>query len=265
VRTAAPCVRVYVEQKRPRQRLGPGAAIPGRAEFGPNAPPVLIDVVELTRRPQLQASFKAGASISAAGLGGTLGAVVVNGLGATFGLTCAHVAAPWWNDNPFGTRVTVAVPGVPDGEVLGTVETWTAFSVRNENTADAALIRLDSGTTVDNALSSGARVDESTVQDLDLLHAGEVRIRTRRGEVSGLVDSVRNKLTFGFAGRDFEFSNILAYQAAVEEGDSGSSVVLGTDRLLGMHFAGVGGTGPGYCVIGRKILQAFPNYHLRLP
>jgi hypothetical protein len=175
------------------------------------------------------------------------------------------VVAPWSQPNPFGTAVTVALPAGGQSEAFGTVEAWTAFSALDQNTADAALIRLDPGMAVDNALGAGALLDNTPIADLDLLHAKTVRVRTRRGEVTGLVDSVKNDLTFGFAGRDFTFSNILAYQANVMPGDSGSSVVLGADRLLGLHFAGNGINGPGYCVTARKILQAFPNRHLRLP
>jgi hypothetical protein len=259
------CVRIYVRQKLSRRRLRSLALIPPRAEFGTTMPPVAIDVIAMPDTPQLQGSCTAGAGISAAGANGTLGAVVVDALGVRFGLTCAHVVAPWSRPNPLGTPVTLALPGGQQSEAFGTVDAWTLFSALDENTADAALIRLDPDMTVDNALGTGALLDDTPIAALDLLHGKAIRIRTRRGEVSGLVDSVKNVLTFGFAGRDFTFSNILAYQANVMAGDSGSSVVFGTDRLLGLHFAGNGVIGPGYCVTGRKILQAFPNRQLRLP
>lgn len=260
------CVRIYVRRKLSRHRSRSLALLPRRAELGSTMPPVPIDVIEMPETPQLQGSCTAGAGISAGTANGTLGAIVVDALGVRFGLTCAHVVAPWSRPNPFGTAVTVAMPGQQEGTAFGTVEAWTAFSALDQNTADAALIRLAPDMAVDNALGAGASLDNTAIGNLnDLLHARTVRVRTRRGEVSGLVDSVKNDLTFGFAGRDFTFSNILAYHANVMPGDSGSSVVLGADRLLGLHFAGSGINGPGYCVTAHKILEAFPNRHLRLP
>ena len=262
------CVRVYVRRKLSKRRLGSLALLPSSAEFGVALPSLPLDVVEMPVNPQLQSSCSAGAEISALGGKGTLGALVVSALGVKFGLTCAHVVAPWSHPNPFATRVTVALPGVESTVTFGTVEAWTPFFSLGANTADAALIRLDPDISVDNALGPSAVLDNTPISDLDLLRGKSVRIRTRRGELTGLVDSVKNDLSFGFGGRDFPFSNILAYQASVLPGDSGASVVLGANRLVGLHFAGsgVGGTiGPGYCVTGRKILQAFPNHQLRLP
>lgn len=258
------CVRVYVRRKVSRRQLGSLAVLPPCAELGLVMPPVPIDVVELPLTPQLHLTCPAGAEISALDMKGTLGAVVVDALGVKFGLTCAHVVAPWSRPNPFGTRVSVALPDRQHSEAFGAVEAWTPFSALDVNTADAALIRLDPDVTVDNGLGAAALLDDTPIADLDLLNSKAVRIRTRRGDVPGLVDSVHNQLSFGFAGRDFTFSNILAYQASVMAGDSGSSVVLSGNRLLGLHFAGNGVNGPGYCVTGRKILQAFPNRHLRL-
>jgi hypothetical protein len=257
-------VRIYMRRKLSRRRLRSLGTLPTRAEFGASLPPVAIDVVELPDRPQLHTACTAGAGIAADSAKGTLGAVVVDSRGVQFGLTCAHVVAPWAAKNPFGRLVTLSVPGTDESVALGTVEDWTRFSSLDHNTADAALVRLGAGVVVDNALGAAPTIDDSPIDQLDLLHDTSVRIRTRRGEIAGLIDSVKNDLDFGFAGRNFSFSNIVAYRASVMSGDSGSSVILGADRLLGLHFAGQGAIGPGYCVTGRKILQAFPLRQLRL-
>lgn len=258
-------VRIYVRRKLSRRRLRSLSTLPRQADFGRALPPVAIDIVEMPDLPQLHTTCKAGTGIVAGLAKGTLGGVVVDARGVRFGLTCAHVVAPWSMPNPFGKSVTLAMPGSTETEVLGTVEDWTQFSARDQNTADAALIRLESEVSVDNALGATPVMDETPIADLDLIVGGKtVRIRTRRGDVSGHVDSVKNDLSFGFAGRNFAFSNIVSYRANVMAGDSGASVVLGADRLLGLHFAGLGLTGPGYCVTGRKIREAFSLRQLRL-
>jgi hypothetical protein len=257
-------VRIYVREKLARLRLRALSTLPRHADFGRAQPPVAIDIVELPDLPQLHTTCRAGTGIAADGAKGTLGGVVIDARGVRFGLTCAHVVAPWFRPNPFGQRVTLAIAGTEDTEILGAVEDWTTLSALGQNTADAALIRLDGGVSVDNALGAAPVLDDTPIAHLDLLVGGQtVRIRTRRGDISGQVDSIKNDLSFGFGGRDFAFSNIVAYRADVMAGDSGSSVVFG-DRLLGLHFAGLGLTGPGYCVTGRKIREAFALRQLRL-
>ena len=260
--TSETCVRIYVQRKRSKRQLRSAGVFPAYAEFGEQRHRIAIDVVELPQLPQLHASFTAGAPISAGEAEGTLGAVVVDSTGAAYGLTCAHVVAPWFVENPFKTAVRIGLPG--SKSALGTVEEWTTFSALDQNTADAALIRLDPSVSVANSLGPTPAFVDTPIADLSKLSGTIVRIRTRRGDVSAIVDSVKNFLSFGFAGRTFAFSNILAYQADVQPGDSGSSVVDDAGRVIGLHFAGNGGIGPGYCVTARKILQAFSNRQLRL-
>jgi hypothetical protein len=203
------------------------------------------------------------------GVAGTLGVAVTDTRGNLYGLTCGHVAAPWWLVND---RDPIESPADDDGKAgpnrIGTLAAVVPLEPSGVNTVDAALVHPDPMIDLTNAsLGLAAGATFSSLSFLDYVGRRDgLWIHTHRGVVEGTMEGAFNDLVFDLFGRLYRFSNVLSYRADVVAGDSGSAV-LSRDRttVLGLHFAGETAARLGYCILASKILEAFRDYGLRIP
>lgn len=265
--------RFYVTHKLPKSRLKSVFRIPqtlrvSTSRHGRHVD-LPTDVVELRRLPAAQRTVEAGDSMgNVIGVRGTFGLSVRDKSGQEYALTCAHVAAPEFVEEPEGTAVESPADsdGVAGPNVMGTVFTWTALDPTGLNTADAALVKPASGITLSNSalgLASPARLSTVTASQFAGMKKRAAIVQTQRGAVSAVLDSIANDLLFDF-GRDlYRFTEVASYVANVQPGDSGSAVVDAVSRdVLGIHFAGSRADQLGYCILASTIASAFRSLEL---
>lgn len=267
-------VRFYVTRKLPKSRLKAPFRIPSALRIATGrggTVDVPTDVVEMQGTPAAQRTVLAGQSMGHfIGVRGTFGLAVRDTSGQSYALTCAHVVAPRFLDDPTDDEVESPADddGVAGPNVMGHVFEWTLLDSAALNTADAALVKPKSGITLSNTplgLSTPPRLSTLTpAQFAGMKHRAAI-VQSHRGAISAVIDSIANDLPFDFDGRLFRFTDIVSYIASVGPGDSGSAVIDVMSRdVLGLHFAGHQIEGLGFCIPASTIVRAFPGRGLTI-
>jgi hypothetical protein len=181
------------------------------------------------------------------------------------------VIAPWFRKNPKGDPIES--PPDKDAQAgpnqIGTVHAWTGLVAGATHTCDAALVKPNEGVTLSN---TPLRLD--TVTPFGGFGLGEftgdprrhVQVFTRRKVVFGVLSSVKNHFQMSFLAKMFGFSDVVEvnYEENMMDGDSGSLVLqTKTRQVLGIHFAGIDGTGTGYLIPIQAIVKAFSSFGLK--
>src|SRR5947209_11342100 len=209
-------------------------------------------------------NIAAGTSIGVFQNEGTLGFAVKDRNAKRYGMTCSHVAAPWFkqpNKDPVFSLDHVGTGG--SRQMIATVTDWTIINVHGVNTADAALIQLQDGVDVSNTRlqrRAPLKFFEGRLEDYDAMRSQTVSVISAREAIPALINGVENNLVLGFSGRLFRFANVLSYSGSFQPGDSGAAVVDSSSQILGLHFAGERSGRLGYCITMLKILEAFQEY-----
>jgi hypothetical protein len=204
---------------------------------------------------------------------GTLAAGVSDAWGNIYALSCSHVVAAPINGNATGVPVEspAAMGQQPGSQPIGTVQAWVPLGP-GDNFVDAGLVRLDlSKVRVSNselALTVSQEAIHKQVLEFASFSGRSALIHSHRGTLRGIVGHLFDHKLFGFAGRDYSFSNILSYLATAdrfEEGDSGSAVTEEeSGQFLGIHFAADDGNRTGYCILASLVWSSFVDYGLQM-
>lgn len=269
------CLRLYVRRKVAKARLDAAAFIPETIDVrkGKDRFRLPTDVVVMPQDPSAQRQIEASASIgSFTGVtDGTFGLAVKATDGNPFALTCSHVVSPWFRDNPLND--VIESPPDKDGQAgpnqIGTVHSWTKLVPGATHICDAALVAPGAGVQLSNAplqLPASSPVASFGIGDLAGNPKLHVQAFTRRKAVSGVLKSVQNHFSMRFLGKTFGFRDVVevAYDENMIEGDSGAVVLQSATRqILGLHFAGIDGTGTGYFIPINAILSVFSKFGLQ--
>jgi hypothetical protein len=185
---------------------------------------------------------------------GILGVGVLSQDGAPLLLSCAHVFAPrdHMAPGPLKDNIIEGRPGPPSPAVrLGTLQDVTAFG--DSNTIDAATCAPDPGTTfpiASIAAETLSGVWDPTVNTGPLSGRKVWRLDQTGARVEGEIVGVdAQSVNFLDGFPDVSFHGIISYLAPNAGGDSGGAVVETlTGHLMGLHFAGEGGSQSYFCL-----------------
>ena len=235
-KTGEPALRVYVERKKKRGRLG-GALIPAVLRVPGEDELVCVDVVE-SRRPICHAGPHCGDGIyDSTRVAGTLGFLANSG-GSLSLLSCMHVLSA-------GKGSPVYWLGGPTTSGNGTEQVATI--TRNgglstgpgyPNLIDATVAQLaesvDPSIWQIGTLRGFRPTPVAQDEALSLFGAGSAKLR--QGTVTAVTAS--RDIVYPEWNQTYGFQQLIECTNFSEEGDSGSAVVDADDNLVGMLIGG---------------------------
>jgi hypothetical protein len=216
-----------------------------------------IDVIEQSSPFYAQKMVQAGdpaAHIS--GEAGVLGVGVRSSDdGSPLLLGCAHVFAPRNHRAPPPAANIIEAPPAPSSPSLanriGTLKLFTQFGAAN--TIDGATCAPDAGTTFPIATVAGqvlTGIWDPTVNTGPLAGRKVWRLDQTGKRVDGEIIGVEaHDVDFLDGFPSVHFTSVIRYQASNQGGDSGGAVIETlTNQLMGLHFAGDGGSQSLFCL-----------------
>jgi len=236
-------LRVYVTRKIPKEQLKPSELIPSEIEG------VKTDVVEIGRIKKLQGYREryrpapAGVSTSRAdqNVAGTIGWFMVDEDGNIYLLSNNHV---WANENNASRGDPIVQPGLLDGgdpenDVIAELYDWIDIDFTgNPNIVDVAIATpLDLSQVYMSIMEIGGITGKAD-PSLDVIAK---KVGRSTGYSEGTIIDVNATLNVEYDSGTALFQDVFIVQSdnvIVQPGDSGSPILDGEGRFIGLLFAG---------------------------
>jgi len=254
-------VRIYVREKRAKSRLPRACRVPQRLTLPGFKEPVLLDVIELPRAQHCGLTDRTrplmpGLSVGHCGSGrtGTIGAFVRKTgddrrylLGALHVLACSGLAQ---KGDPL-VQPGVGHGGACSDSVIATLDECVPLEEDRYNAADAALGLLSRST----RFIPGPRPITHLAERADVTPYVSLlwRVGCVGGDAPCFVTDTNFRTSFEHPTRKgtrrlFWFENLLLYNGAPADGDSGGPIVTEEGGLVGIHTGRAGTKGVGTAV-----------------